>query len=153
MRHLVFPAFFWLYCLSLDAQPILQIVGPQIIQDPCNFYTYYLEGQSPNIEETVWELIPSNGSVLSGFTEYITLQFPFPGEFILIATSIIENEEYVDSLTIFVYEQQSPYYLSGCYELNDVTNCYKVCAHSTTTIHGTVFQGEWWVSGAQSYSS
>ncbi|HUR30162.1 MAG TPA: PKD domain-containing protein, partial [Saprospiraceae bacterium] len=154
MRHHGFLAFFWLYCLSLNAQPYFEIFGPQIIQDPCDFYTYYLEGHTPLIEETEWELIPSNGSVLSGFTEHITLQFPFPGEFILIATSTFEGGlQLVDSLTIFVYEQQSPFYLSGCYELNEVTNCYQVCAFSTTTIHGPIIQGEFWISGADDYFS
>jgi gliding motility-associated-like protein len=135
---------------GLSGQSFYQLYGPQFIQDLCRPYTYTIESNT-QIFQTDWELIPSNGSTLGGSLTSVDIVFPWPGTFILIATSTtIGGELLSDSLFIQVVGQPAQLEVQGCTVTNDKSGCRQVCAHSTTIVNDPNC-GNFEIIGADSY--
>ncbi len=134
----------------VSAQSFYQIYGPQLIQDLCGWHEYGLETDA-QITETEWFLSPSDGQILSGTLYNVNIQFPAPGTYTLFASSVSVNGEVLrDTMLIQVYGQSVKPEVVGCYELNLVSDCYKVCAGSKSIIEVNT-NANFEVYGAESY--
>lgn len=102
--------------------------------------------------ETLWEIFPTTGvTILSSDAYSITIEFTTPGSYYLTCNSnsvigtIHSDDFYIDVNTPIQYPE-----IIGCYQFAPGDNCYKVCAHATSTIYTDVT--EFTLTGADEYT-
>ncbi|MEP6792960.1 MAG: PKD domain-containing protein [Saprospiraceae bacterium] len=114
--------------------------------------TYSINSQN-QITGTQWSISPTGGAFIQ--TSSVTtalVGFLAPGTYILTATSFNPNQQlFTDSLIIQVINgAPNPIGVEGCYLIDSLTQCYQVCAGSTSTLYFD-FQFEVTITGAESY--
>jgi gliding motility-associated-like protein len=101
--------------------------------------------------ETIWELFPLTGAtILSSNLYSITIEFTSSGSYTLTCNSnSIIGMPFSDIFFIDVFTPIAYPEISGCYEFDPGDDCYKVCAHTTSTIFTDAT--EVLISGADEY--
>ena len=151
-KYLLFFCLNWsFHAISQAQNDYYQVTGEEVIEFPCWTYEYHIE-TNVHLISTEWQI---NGALLGGSLYNTSLEFTYPGTYVIMAYSIDSlGQDYFDELIVIVLDNSSQnYYLTGCYEYNEISDCYKVCAFSNTTIHGPLLQGEIFIEGALKYTT
>lgn len=154
MRKAYFIISFFLTGFHLQGQDLFVIYGEDFA---CLYYhyDYFVETSNPLINFE-WTVLPETGTyILDQDGSEAFIQFLAPGSYLIIANGYGPNQEfYSDTLTVYVSNSNDNLLIEGCYELNDDTNCYQVCAYSTMTVYDqTGSNGNYVVDGADSYEN
>jgi gliding motility-associated-like protein len=100
---------------------------------------------------TEWSIDPPTGATILSSNAYsVTIEFTSPGSYILFSSSnSVIGIPYEDYLFIDVNTPIQLPEIIGCYQYTPGDNCYKVCAHATSTIFTDV--DEFTITGADEY--
>ncbi len=100
---------------------------------------------------TDWTIDPPSGATILSSNAYsVTIEFTSPGSYILSSSSnSIIGIPYMDYLFIDVNTPIQYPEIIGCYQYTPGDNCYKVCAHATSTLYTDVTEVT--ITGADEY--
>ena len=139
-----------LFCLTGKAQHFV-LDGLSSINCQPGIQVYSIDTDI-ELGETIWELFPLTGATILASDAYsITIEFTIPGEYTLTCTSnSLIGTNHGDQFYIQVNTPIQYPEIIGCYQYTPGDNCYKVCAHATSTLYTDVTEVT--ITGADEYT-